>query len=109
MVLVTGATGFVGQKVLQTCKDAVACPSLRNVSEEDVRRMVEMSGADVIIHTAAISDIGMCQQDPEASYLANVQIPVYLARAANTQNSFASARIRFTAVWRKKALIRKMR
>lgn len=82
MVLVTGATGFVGQKVLQTCKDAVACPSLRNVSEEDVRRMVEMSGADVIIHTAAISDIGMCQQDPEASYLANVQIPVYLAKAA---------------------------
>ena len=44
--------------------------------------MVEESGADVIVHTAAIADIGTCQADPDSSYFANVQIPVYLARAA---------------------------
>ena len=43
--------------------------------------MVEESEADVVIHTAAISDIGICQKNPEASYFANVQIPVYLAHA----------------------------
>ena len=83
MILVTGATGFVGQKILQLCPDAVACPSLRNASQEDVRQILEESGADTIIHTAAISDIGACQADPEGSYLANVQLPIFLAKAAN--------------------------
>ena len=82
MILVTGATGFVGEKIMQMCKDTVACPSLRNASEDEVRRIVEESGADTIIHTAAISDIGVCQSDPEASYRANVRLPVYLAKAA---------------------------
>ena len=82
MILVTGATGFVGQKIMQVCKDVLACPSLRGASEDDVKRIVEESGADAIIHTAAISDIGACQADPQASYLANVQIPVALAKAA---------------------------
>lgn len=82
MILVTGANGFVGHKIMQMCKDVVACPSLRGASEDEVKRMVEESGADTIIHTAAISDIGACQADPEASYIANVQIPIFLAKAA---------------------------
>lgn len=82
MILVTGANGFVGNKIMQMCRDTVACPSLREVSEDKVKRIVEESGADTIIHTAAISDIGVCQTNPEASYIANVQIPIYLAKAA---------------------------
>lgn len=82
MVLVTGAGGFVGGKLLQLCREAVACPSLQQASEETVRRIVEESGADTIIHTAAISDIGTCQAHPDDSYIANVQLPVFLAKAA---------------------------
>ena len=81
MILVTGAGGFVGQKIMQMRTDVIACPSLRGVSEEGVRRIVEESGADTIVHTAAISDIGVCQANPEASYIANVQLPLYLAHA----------------------------
>lgn len=81
-ILVTGATGFVGQKIMQMCSGAIGCPSLRNATEDEVRRIVEESGANAIIHTAAISDIGVCQTDPEASYIANVQLPVYLAKAS---------------------------
>ena len=42
---------------------------------------MEESEADVVIHTAAISDIGTCEKNPESSYFANVQIPIYLAQA----------------------------
>ena len=82
MILVTGATGFVGGKIMELCRDAIACPSLRGATEDIIRRIVEESGADTIVHTAAIADIGTCQADPEASYFANVQIPVFLAKAA---------------------------
>ena len=82
MILVTGPNGFVGEKIMKLCKDVIPCPSLRTASEEDIRRIVAESGVDTIIHTAAISDIGTCQAYPEASWLANVQIPVWLAKAA---------------------------
>ena len=82
MILVTGAKGFVGKKIMDLCKDTIAAPSLRNVTEDDVRRILDESGVDTIIHTAAISDIQDCEADPEASYIANVQLPVFLAKAA---------------------------
>ncbi|MCR4738819.1 MAG: sugar nucleotide-binding protein [Lachnospiraceae bacterium] len=82
MILVTGANGFVGHKIMEMCEGVIACPSLRNKSEDEIRRIVEDSGADTVIHTAAISDIGACAADPDASYHANVMIPVFLAKAA---------------------------
>lgn len=85
MILITGAAGFVGRRLMETVPGAVAAPSLRNASQEDVRRIVEESGAEAIIHTAAISDIGACQADPEASYRANVQLPLWLAKAAGNR------------------------
>ena len=82
MVLVTGATGFVGQTILKMCKDTIACPSLQNLTKEQVYRTIRESGADTIIHTAAIADTGLCAADPNASYQANVQLPVWIAAAA---------------------------
>ena len=80
-LLITGTTGFVGHKIMESYAQAAAAPSLRNATQEMIKRMVEESEADVVIHTAAISDIGTCQKNPGASYFANVQIPVYLAHA----------------------------
>lgn len=85
MILITGAAGFVGRRLMETVPGAVAAPSLRNASQEDIRRIVEESGAEAIVHTAAISDIGACQADPEASYRANVQLPLWLAKAAGNR------------------------
>lgn len=79
-VLVTGSRGFVGARIMEELPDAVPAPSLRVASEEDVRRMVDAAEPDLIIHTAAISDISDCEKNPEGSYRANVEIPVWLAK-----------------------------
>ena len=81
-ILITGAHGFVGKRLMQDLDDTVAAPSMRGMDEEQIQNMIEKSGADVIIHTAAISDVGTCEKDPEASYEANVRLPWFLAKAA---------------------------
>ena len=81
MILVTGASGFVGGKILRMRSDAVASPSLRGMGEDDIRRMLLGFDVDAVIHTAAIADTKVCQENPQESYIANVEIPVHLARA----------------------------
>lgn len=82
-ILLTGANGFVGNKIKNMYHgEIIVTPSLRNVIEDDVKRIVDTSNADVIVHTAAVSDIAACQKDAEASYIANILLPMYLAKAA---------------------------
>ena len=82
MILLTGASGFVGSSILGMRDDLVIAPSLRGLSEDEIKRIIEESGADTVIHTAAISDIGVCSANPDASYKANVLLPIYIARAS---------------------------
>lgn len=82
-ILLTGAGGFVGQRI-KALLPVLEAPSLRNTVQEDICRIIDQIEPDVVIHTAAISDIGACERDPEASWHANVQIPVFLAKAAPT-------------------------
>ena len=80
-ILVTGPRGFVGACVMEELgPEAVPAPSLRDYKEEDIQRMVDDLEPELIIHTAAMSDISTCQNDPDGSYRANVEIPVWLAR-----------------------------
>ena len=86
MILVTGARGFVGHKIMEMCRDTVASPSLRGASKDRIRRIVEEISPDTIIHTAAVSNVSACAADPETSYYANVMIPVFLAEAVRDRN-----------------------
>ena len=57
-ILVTGPRGFVGARVMDELgPEAVPAPSLRDYREEDILRMVDDLEPEVIIHTAAMSDI----------------------------------------------------
>ena len=91
--LVTGARGFVGARVMAALDDAVPAPSLQGLSEDDVRRIVDAAGPDVIFHTAAISDIPTCESNPEASRHANVEIPVWLARTGVKLVAFSTDQV----------------
>ena len=77
-ILLTGAGGFVGARIARRL-EVVPAPSLRDMDERAVRTMVDQIGPDAIVHTAAISDIGACERDSEASHRANVEIPLWLA------------------------------
>ena len=55
---------------------------LAAADESAIRRFVETVQPDVILHLAALSDTGYCQQHPEESQRANVELPVWMAKAA---------------------------
>lgn len=78
-IIVTGPNGFVGKHIMRALPQAEGVPSLRGGREDVIRRVAD---ADVIIHTAAVSSIPACEQDPEGSYRANVLLPVWIAEAA---------------------------
>lgn len=86
-ILISGSSGFVGSRVLhqwQGRAELITFPrgSLAAADESDIRRFVETVPPDVILHLAALSDTGYCQQHPEESRRANVELPIWMAKAA---------------------------
>lgn len=86
-VLVTGAGGFVGARILQQLSgrlDLLTLPRglMARAGREELQTAVQQLHPDAILHTAALSDTGYCEAHPEESYRANVEVPLWLAEAA---------------------------
>ena len=92
-ILVTGPRGFVGARIMNELKDAVPAPSLRGADEDTVRLLADTVCPDVIIHTAAMSDIAACEKDPDGSRHANVEIPVWLAKTGVKLVAFSTDQV----------------
>lgn len=86
-ILLTGAGGFVGARAhrfLQENYEVLTPPKgwMARCTEEQLMQTVAEARPDVILHTAAISDTGYTEHHPEEAYRANVELPLWLARAA---------------------------
>ncbi len=82
-ILLTGAHGFVGARILLHHPNAVVVPGeLVRMPGDALATFVRFHQPEVILNAAAISDIGTCQKDPDASYAANVTLPLVLAKVA---------------------------
>ncbi|MBR2527091.1 MAG: sugar nucleotide-binding protein [Blautia sp.] len=92
-ILVTGARGFVGARIMDEWNEAIPAPSLRGANEDAIRQLLDTVDPDVIIHTAAISDIPACEKNPDASYQANVEIPVWLAKTGVKLVAFSTDQV----------------
>ena len=91
-ILITGASGFVGGRVRAAMNQdyEIIAPThseLNVTSAKDVDKFVAQFKPDGILHLAAISNTGYCEQHPDESYLANVVSVENMARAASSHES----------------------
>ena len=86
-ILITGASGFVGSRTAATLQDRyeliTPCHSELDItSEEAVESFISRTQPDAILHLAALSNTGYCEEHPQESYLVNVVSVENIAKAA---------------------------
>lgn len=85
--MITGATGFLGSRIANyySKKYEICTPTRYEMditNEEEVLCLFEKERPDIVIHCAAISDVGRCEREPEKSYKINVDGSINIAKAS---------------------------
>lgn len=87
--MITGTTGFLGSRIAETLKKdpekrvlAIPRQEMDFTRQEDVVRAFEKYRPDVLVHSAAQADTGICERNPETTEKINVEGVRYLAKEA---------------------------
>ena len=91
-VMITGPSGFLGCRLNIYYKEkyTLFCPrhdEMDITSEDSVMKYLAENRPDVVIHCAAISSTGYCQEHPEESFRVNVLGTENLAKACKEVNT----------------------
>lgn len=86
-LLITGASGFVGSRFVERWRNEyhILAPShseLDIVDSISVERYLLEQAPQVVVHLAALSNTWYCEQNPDESYLVNVEGVCNLAAAS---------------------------
>ncbi len=90
-ILITGASGFVGGRIAEALQKSyellTPCHNELDVTDRDnVESYIRNTKPDAILHLAAISNTGYCEEYPDESYKVNVVSVENMAEAASRHN-----------------------
>ncbi|MFY0626450.1 MAG: SDR family oxidoreductase [Reichenbachiella sp.] len=107
-ILITGSNGLLGQKLvkllIENGEEVIATAHSENrinyldskfsfsqmdiTNEQQVTEVIELMKPDVVINTAAMTNVDQCETDKELCRKLNVDAVQYLAQACKTNNAF---------------------